>query len=121
MALVGAATSGFAIGVVAAAGAGVVGAFGAGLLKKRPRMLGLGVAAATGAAVAAGAWAAGVALACERLFVAGDIAGEAALEGLAAADSVFLWLRCDGDGDASAGEAAAVVADSAGEAEAFDL
>jgi hypothetical protein len=87
-------------------------------------MFGLGVAevaatgVAAGASVAAGA---GVALACERFLVAGDMAGEASLEGLAVADSVFLWLRCDGEGDASAGEAAVVADSAAGEGEAFDL
>jgi hypothetical protein len=89
-------------------------------------MFGLGVAeaAATGAGVAAEASAAagaGVALACERFLAAGDIAGEASLEGLAAVSSFFLWLRCEGDGDTSV-EGAALVADSAaGEGEAFVL
>ena len=87
------------------------GAAGEGdaLLKKRPRTLRRGVAVTAGdgaaATVAAGCSTADdVAFWCERLLLAGDTDGDAALAGAAgdcaalAVDSAFLWLRLAGDG-----------------------
>ena len=110
------------------------GAAGVGLLKKCPRMLGRGVAEATGAGVGAGvaigSAAEVAAFLCDRLWLEGDAAGDAAPllgageDSAAPAASVFLWVRrLAGDGETAADVSAAAAGAEpvAGVGEAFAL